>query len=129
MDMSMRNGVLEHVEEGMNVYNRNGDKIGTVEDIQFGQEDLSQPGPETSTVSDATYDYDRNSLVDMFAEAIAPAPDVPDELKARMMRYGFIRIDAGLLKSDRVAMTDQIDRVTEDGVHLKTADHDELVKL
>lgn len=63
--------MLQQIREGMEVYDRHGDKVGTVGYVQFSDEDLSDEEPETATAQDPRL-RKKGSLVDVLAEAIAP---------------------------------------------------------
>ena len=109
-------GLLSEVKEGMQVYDNAGDKIGTVSFVQMGAEDPNTPEIEAVTVE--THDYLTNDLLEDFAAVLGDNTDIPDEIKARMLRSGFIRIDTGLLQADCVAMHSQVEHVADDRVML-----------
>jgi hypothetical protein len=120
--------LLAQVHEGMTVYDRDGAKLGTVEDIYIG--DLTETadergqGPATASPS-GPMDH---SLVADFMQAVSPQEPMPEPIRQRLLRHGFIRIDcSGLFASDRYAMPDQIAKVSEDSVVLHVA-REELVK-
>jgi hypothetical protein len=53
---------------------------------------------------------------------------VPDELRARLLQHGFIRIDvSGLLAADRYALPEEIESVTDAGVKLRVR-QDDLIR-
>ena len=52
--------------------------------------------------------------------------EVPDVLRERLLRYGYIKIDTGLLKSDRFVESTQIAGIVEDHVNLHIT-RDELL--
>lgn len=118
--------MLSKVQEDMTVYDREGNKIGTVKAIQMGDEDLERPGAETSTAASAETTTD-NTLVEDFARAISSDHDFPEEMKKRYMRYGYVKVDAGLLRSDRYFAADQIANVSGDRIELNVSMSD-LVK-
>lgn len=108
---------LEFVEEGMAVYDANGDHIGEVKLVRMSDENPNRPGAETVT---AQKRETRNSLIDNLAEALVTdgQEDLPEDLRARLQQKGFIRIDQGMLKPDCFAMADDIAAVGEDKVTL-----------
>ncbi len=110
------NELLARVRQGMEVYDADGDHIGNVEFVQMGDEDPTNLGVETAT--DDRPELRDSSLVEDVARAFVTEDNVPEELAERMRRYGYIRLDAGLLRSDRFVMHDQISSVTEDRVNL-----------
>ena len=120
--------ILTEIYEGMTVYDPENAKIGTVQHVHFGDatEEADELGLGPATISDPG--RSEASLLESFAKAIAPGQAVPEELRQRLLRRGFIKIDcAGILTSDRYAMADQIAHVSEDWVTLETS-RDTLLK-
>jgi hypothetical protein len=55
-----------------------------------------------------------------FIAAIFRDDDLPDEIRERLLREGFVRVDAtGLLEPDRYVLPNQIEAVVNDQVRLK----------
>jgi hypothetical protein len=123
-----KGSLLTQIYEGMTVYDRTGQKIGTVERVYFGavsQEADTHGGGPTTAAPPGAYE---SSLIEDFARAIFPADQVPEPLRQRLLRHGFIRIDStGLFAADRYVMPDQIADVSEDRVTLRVT-RDELIK-
>jgi hypothetical protein len=62
------------------------------------------------------------------ARAIFPSDQVPETLRERLLRQGFLRIDStGLFAADRYVMPDQIADVSEGRITLRVT-RDELIK-
>ena len=101
---------FKDVEEGMPVYDSKGDRVGTVSFLHYGQEDAA---------STQGADYQVNPVLEEVAEALTAANNIPEELRERLQREGYLRIDSGILQSDAFVMEDQIARVDEH-VHLTT---------
>jgi hypothetical protein len=120
----MIQNLMMQIHEGMTVYDRTGDAVGKVTFIRFGEENPAQPGPETITGSRT--DTSESSLVEDIAE-VFDDHDLPETIRGRLRRYGYIQIDAGLLASDRLVFPDQVARIEQDGVHLNVT-NDELIK-
>lgn len=120
----IQNPMLQ-IREGMTVYDRTGAAIGTVSFVRFGDEDPSRPGIETVTGS--RVDKYGSSLVEEIAQVFAGNNNLPQPLREQFIRYGFVRINAGLLSLDRFVMPDQVASVDGDGVRLRVTD-DELIK-
>ena len=116
---------LAQVHEGMKVYDRMHNEIGTVDYVQ-----MSDDNPATEEVEAATPGNLRerdDSLIDNIAEAFKP-DELPEEVRERLLQEGFIRIDsAGLFAADRYVAADQIMSVSGDELTLKVS-KDELVK-
>jgi hypothetical protein len=114
--------VLRQIREGMEVYDRTGDHIGTVERVHFGASTEHGRGAATPSAPD----WRDDTLIDVVAEVFAP-DELPETLRARLLQNGFIRIDAsGLFAADRYVTPDQIAGVSGDRVVLR-ATRDELV--
>ena len=116
---------LAQVHEGMKVYDRMHNEIGTVDYVQ-----MSDDNPATEAVEAATPGNLRerdDSLIDNIAEAFKP-DELPEEVRKRLLQQGFIRIDsAGLFAADRYVAADQIMSVAGDELTLKVS-KDELIK-
>lgn len=121
-----RRDILAQIEEGMPVYDQHNEQIGTVDYIQFGDEDPSTPEVESATAHDPAW-RDKN-LVDNLAEAFTGADDLPETLRNRMLRMGYIKINTGLLRSDRYALPEQIAGLSGDGIKLNVL-RDELIAV
>jgi hypothetical protein len=116
---------LRHVEEGMKVFDRDRNEIGKVEYVQFGDDDPSTV--EVEAAAPSTLDRGRDTLLDNIAEAFA-GDEIPDEIRARLLQQGFVRIDAsGIFAADRYVTPEQIASVTGDGLLLNVT-KDQLVK-
>jgi hypothetical protein len=116
---------LTQVYEGMGVYDTQGKKIGTVRHVYLGavteEEDDRGLGPATVSSPERS----EHSLIEDFMRAVSPHEPVPDPLRQRLLRHGFIRINAsGLFTSDRYAMPDQIASVADDRITLRVARED-----
>lgn len=118
--------LTNYVREDMDVFDVNGDKIGEVDFVRLSDEDPSTEYPETVTAG--SVDDQDSSFVEDIADVFTDWPRLPEEMRERLLRSGFVRIDRGLLKSDVIAMPDQITSVTEDAVYLNAAE-DKLLAL
>lgn len=113
------NKLPENVREGMDVFDSENHKIGTVETMRFGDEAVAS--------GDAPADAGEGGLMDSVAEAIWP-DDMPEAERAILLSEGYILLDAdGLFASDRYVRPGQISSVTADGIHL-SVHRDDLVK-
>jgi hypothetical protein len=104
--------IMAQIYEGMSVYDCEGDKIGTVRKVYLGtvSEAQDERGLGAAT-ADAPVPEER-SLVDDFFHALAAVNPVPEPVRQRLLRQGFIRINtSGLLAADRYALPDQIEGV------------------
>jgi hypothetical protein len=99
-------GLLARIREGMAVYDRDEQKVGTVKDVYLGGEDLSEAAvPEGSALAQA-----------------------PAALRSRLAAHGFVEVGTGLLQANRYATGDQVAAVGEDRVTLAVAQDDLLKK-
>jgi hypothetical protein len=124
-DKSTRNTILDQIHEGMHVHDSHGDDIGTVLKVFFGavSDEMHERGKGPATAPDPEMRED--SLVDNLAEAFSADEPLPEALRGRLLRQGFIRIDtAGLFASDRYATPDQIESVSDDTVRLNLSKDD-----
>lgn len=107
------NDVISQIRKGMHVVDAAGEEVGTVEYVQMGD-------PEATTT--AGNEPRPVNLVGALAETVLPGeaePDVPEPLRTRLVRSGFIKIDApGLLQPDRYVSSERIRDVAEDRVQL-----------
>jgi hypothetical protein len=124
---SMMGSALERIREGMDVYDRDGDKIGTVNDVYFGAgTGREMPGQEPPTVPDQTM-RTGDSLIDR-AASVFGARDVPEVVQTRLMQKGYFRLDGGILSGDRYVTPDQIAEVRGDDVILRIG-ADEVIEV
>jgi hypothetical protein len=122
------NQILTQVYEGMDVYDRTGDKIGTVESVYLGavseHADLHGAGPATASAQGSR----ESSVIEDFAKAFVAEDPVPEPLRERLRRHGFVKIDSsGLFAADRYVTPDQIAEVSGDRITLRVT-RDELIK-
>lgn len=108
-------GPIEQIREGMHVVDSAGEDVGTVSVVQMGD-------PEAATVEG------EESGGEGFLGGVANAfgfedePDLPPTLQARLMRFGFIKVDGkGLFAADRYVRADRIDGVSGDTVRLSVS--------
>ena len=116
--------LLTQVQEGMDVYDRDGEKIGTVRDVYMGN---STPrGRVFGGTSGVMADRD-DSFLDNLAEAFVGDDTLPETFRNRLVRQGYVRIDAaGFFAKDRFATPDQLAAVSEGRVELSVM-KDELI--
>lgn len=119
--------ILTQIYEGMTVYDRQGEKIGTVKRVYLGAVGAEDEERGLGAATTAASETQESSLLEDFAKAFAPDP-LPEVLRNRLLRHGFIRIDStGLFATDRYALPQQIASVADDRVILQVT-RDELIK-
>lgn len=115
------NTPLLRIQEGMNVYDSDGDHLGKVRSVRMGgndpvdaQRQANEAGPTgTGQESYATI------LIDNLADVFTSDSNLPEEERQELITKGYIRIDsAGLFAADRFATAEQVARVEGDDVHL-----------
>jgi len=119
-------GILGQVKEGMEVYDNAGEQVGTVNFVRIGEEDPTNIEVEAATGDPRT--PPQNKILEEVARVLGKMDNIPDEIKERMWRYGYVRIDMGTLHSDRIALHTEVDRVADNRVRL-SVNQDELHKL
>ena len=111
--MFSANELMSRIREGMRVVDAAGEDVGSVEYVEMGD-------PEAATT--AGQEARSTGLVDVAADAIVPGegePEVPEPLRTRLLRTGFIKIDGpGLLERDRYVSSERIRDVSEERVQL-----------
>jgi hypothetical protein len=125
---STAHDILNQVREGMRVCDSHGDKIGTVRQLHLGEvsEAADERGQGAATVTSPARGED--SLLERLADVFSAGDRLPDTVRNRLLRQGFIRIAmSGLFARDRFALPDQIEAVSEDCVRLRV-DTDALIE-
>lgn len=104
---------IDDVQPGMRVVGVDGQEVGTVDDVKMGD-------PEAAT-AEGEEPLTGGSLLDTVS-LTGTEPDVPEEMRDRMLRLGFLKIDGkGLFTGDRFVAADRIDRVEGDTVRLSVS--------
>ena len=121
------NRLLTQIYEGMTVYDRAGEKIGTVEHVYLGGLSNEVHKRGGGPVTAPSPGRGESSLIEDLATVMLPSDQVPETLRQRLLRHGFLRIDStGLFAADRYVMPDQIAHGSEDRVTLRVT-RDELI--
>jgi hypothetical protein len=102
---------LDYIFKGMEVYDWNGDHVGTVEYVYFGAD----------TSADEMFDID--TLKSELSEAMGGIKGFPTPVYSRLHRYGFIRVKRGFLRPDMFIVPQQIANVEDDRVYLSVETH------
>jgi hypothetical protein len=112
------------VYTGMRVIDANNNEIGKIDDFRFSENE-EEPGVTPADL-DATDREGDDSLIGDIARAFAP-DDMPEELRERLLREGYIRLDtAGLFAVDRYILPEQIMGLDGDALVLNVT-KDELM--
>jgi len=112
---------LDAVQPGMHVVDAAGEDVGRIDMIRMGD-----PEAETTAGNNEL----RPRPLDLIASAMGKEaePDVPEPLRSRLVRGGYLKLDgANLLDTDRYVPMDKVRDVAEDRVRLSVR-RDELIK-
>jgi hypothetical protein len=97
---------ISQAVEGMRVFDAARKEVGKVEFVKLG---------------------DSEAITTLGEETDNGEPRVAGELRERLLRLGFIKVDRrGVLKSDAYVASDEIDRVQDGAVHLTVTDREML---
>lgn len=106
--------VMDDISEDMSVVDSQGNKVGSVDFVRFGE------GHDVASVSSADNTDDFNTVVDIAIDAFSQQSDMPEELRAKLKRHGFARV-SGLLPNDTYYfIPEQVTRIEDDTVYLNT---------
>jgi hypothetical protein len=114
-------GPISRVKEGMDVVDVTGDGLGHVELVQMGD-------PRAATT--AGNEDRRPGPIERVAEAMGGErePEVPEPLRSRLVRSGYVKIDSpDLLDHDRYVPSEYVREVADDCVRLSVR-KDDLAK-
>lgn len=130
LEPTQKQSVLKNVHTGMEVKDSHDNRIGTVKDVYFGadSDEMKKHGAGAATAPDPSVRSD--SLVEDVARGLfdVDGENLPEEMRQRLINEGYIRIDtAGLFRSDRFILPEQIARVHDEHVHLNVS-KDDLLK-
>ncbi|MBW3633018.1 MAG: DUF2171 domain-containing protein [Chloroflexi bacterium] len=102
--------VINQIREGMRVVDVTGEELGKVEYVQMGD-------PDAVTVQDNS-PGEPGDLIRGFLGV--GEPDVPEPLRSRLLRFGYVKIDGpGWIDTDRYVTADLIQGISGDTVTLK----------
>ena len=115
------NNLLSKIHNGMTVYDQSQVEIGTVEYVQFGDDDPLKPVPRAVTPGETGERSRAEWLVESVLDVFSP-DNLPETLRQRLLLYGFIRVDGpGLFDADRYIFPNQIQSVDGKRVTLKVS--------
>ncbi len=141
-DQNLTDTVLTQVHDGMKVYDRDGKEVGKVDGVYLGEvnEQVNERGEGAATGRDPSASGPGGAPTppavptsqSYIGTAIPPASDLdidglPDVVRSRLERLGFIRIGGGIFGGTRFALPEQISNVQGDRVNLNVT-KDELIK-
>lgn len=120
-----QHGPLTQVREGMDVYDQANNKVGTVSQVYMGNSDEMGIAPGEGPATAGSTGDDDDSFLEDLAEVFVSGNDLPEAFRGRLLREGYIQIDAaGIFTGDRFATPDQIAEVRGDRVALSVPSDD-----
>jgi len=120
------NYILTTVKEGMDVYDWEGKKIGTVSDVYMGESSPQANERGEGAVTPSNRDTGGDTLIENVARVFA-GDELPEVLRGRLLRSGFIRMNTGGLFSKALyILPDQIDQVAGPRIDLRVM-RDQLI--
>ncbi len=141
-DQNLTDVGLTQVHDGMKVYDRDGKEVGKVEGVYLGEvnEKVNDRGEGAATARNTGTSSPRAvpapipaATSQSYVGATIPPQSsldidgLPEVVRNRMARLGFIRIGGGIFGGTRFALPDQIANVEGDRVNLNIT-RDELIK-
>jgi hypothetical protein len=133
IDTSSEENILMRIQEGARVYDKEHNEIGHVDDVFLGALDPdSFSGESQGQVPELPNHNSGSPFMPTFALGGAdlqndPASKEVKTMRDRLLKEGFIHIEAGLLAKDRVALPDQIEKVEGSQLILNVT-RDQLLK-
>lgn len=115
------NNLLSKIQNGMKVYDQSQSEIGTVEYVQFGDEDPLKPTSRAVTPGQVGERNRAEWLMESVLDVFSP-DNLPETLRQRLLLYGFVRLDGpGLFDADRYIFPNQIQSVDGQRVTLNVS--------
>lgn len=100
---------LSEVREGMDVFNAEGKKIGTVKAVKMGDPQAATPQGQTPEQG--------GGIVNFLAGAFS-TQEIDQERAQRLLRLGYVEVDGTGIGNNFYEAADAVERVDDDGVHL-----------
>jgi hypothetical protein len=125
--------ILTMVEENMPVIDRDGDEVGHVGWVQFGEVSSTEAemglGPATTSgMEEETRLPGENTWVEELDRGLTDDEGVTESLEGRLMRHGYVKVKSkGLFSGDRFVLPEHIASVHDGQVHLNIS-KDEMIE-
>ncbi len=121
-ESTSQNTTFTLVREGMEIIDVHSQRLGKVEHVRFGDGTPRDDYPAgTASVPD-------EKALESAAEAFVGKDDMPQEVRERLLRYGYFRFGGERLHSDYFVTPDQVARVKNEQVELNVTT-EELLKF
>lgn len=121
---NFENNILMKIREGAEVVDKNNKKIGKVDDVFLGAVDRvtqeQAAGPHTTGVDssaggeEAPPNFAFGGAAGMKDDANQAKGGAVNAVRDRLLRNGYVHVNTGLLRSDRIVQTEQIQKVEEE---------------
>lgn len=100
---------LSEVREGMDVFNADGKRIGTVKSVKMGDAQAVTPQGQTQEYG--------GGIVSFLANAFNPH-DIDQERAERLLRLGYVEVDGTGIGNNFYEAADAVERVEHNRVYL-----------
>jgi hypothetical protein len=107
---------LTQIVEGMEVYDKDAARIGTVKSFHYGEGTAK------------TSEIDIVTIAERVSDLLGTNKSLPTVLYSRLYDQGFVCVDRGFLRSDAIVFPDQIEDYGEYAVFLNV-EANELMKV
>jgi hypothetical protein len=114
--------MLSHVNEGSDVYDAHGQRVGTVKYVHVGEMQLASESGLSPYLEAAQADVPED------IDKLLSRSGLEPEVRERLLSSGFLYIDTGLLRADRLVTPPKIADVAEDRVELNVT-KDDLIRV
>lgn len=110
------NEMLSQIDEGLDVLDNTGEKLGTVAEVHFAETNAASP-------SDSYQEQMDSGIDELLTGLGGNLNTIPEEVRERLEMEGFVRIERGMAEADAFVFANEIDHVDEH-VHLSVPEGD-----
>ncbi len=115
---------MEQIRVGASVFDRTGKEVGAVKTVQFGDDNAHTARAEAVAPPELPQQH---PFLDAIAAVLAPTPTLPDPIRERIIRTGYVHVERNPVQGDAFIVADQIAGVSDSEVHL-SVDEDDLIR-
>lgn len=106
---------LSTIIEGMEIYDKDGSRVGTIEVLRLGKGATQTKETDTETIEEA--------LKKIIGDA-----ELPEALNLQLYEEGFLYVERGFLRDNVIISPSQIEDIINDAIHLNV-NEDTLLKV
>lgn len=106
---------LSTIIEGMEVYDKDNAKVGTIEVLRLGKGSAKTSETDANTIEDAL-------------KKIIGDNEFPIDLNSQLYEEGFLYIERGFMRKNTIVFPSQIEDIIGDAIHLNV-DQETLLKI